>query len=132
MTQIKLAVKRNRTLLPDDLAEQQRLHRERAKLLHNFVDTLDIPVESWGEADTAKPHEVVEIIVALGSAGVFTAVVAIAKAWIEQSKIQEVTLTGPAGSVVLKHASAADVVAIAQQIGFKIEAENRAYPPGTT
>lgn len=121
MTEIKLAVKRNWTLLPDDLLEQQRLHRERAKLLHNFVDTLDIPVESWGKADTAKPHEVVEIIIALGSAGVFTAVVAITKAWLERNKIQEVTLTGPAGSVVLKHASADDAVTIARQIGFKIK-----------
>jgi len=121
VTELKLAVKRNRTVLPDDLAEQQRLHRERARLLHNFVDTLEIPVESWGLTDTTKPHEVVEIIIALGSAGVFTAVVAIAKAWLERGKIQEVSLTGPAGSVVLKHASAADAVAIAQQVGFKIE-----------
>ncbi len=44
MSQITLKVKRNRTLSPDDLVEQQRLHRERAKLLHNFVDTLDTVV----------------------------------------------------------------------------------------
>ena len=127
MSKITLTVKRNRTLLPDDLSEQQRLHRERAKLLHNFVDTLDIPVEDWGNADTAQAHEVVGIIIALGSAGVFTAVVAIAKAWLERNKIQEVTLTGPAGSIVLKHASAEDTVTIAQHIGFKIEQIGRAH-----
>lgn len=132
MIEIKLAVKRNRTLLDDDPVEQYRLHRERAKLLHNFVDTLDIPVENWGNSDTAQPHEVVEIILALGSAGVFTAVVAITKVWLERNKIQEVNLTGPTGSVVLKHASADDAITIARQIGFKIEPQEQARPDGAT
>lgn len=120
MNEITLAVFRNFTEDPNDTVGQERLHRERAKLLHNLVDTLDLPVENWGTTDSARPHEVVEIIVALGSAGVFTALVTIAKVWIEKMKIPDVELKGPNGTISLKGATASDVIAIARQIGFEI------------
>jgi len=98
------------------------MHRQRARLLHSLVETLNIPVESWGNTDSEQSHEFVEIIIALGSAGVFTAFVSVVKAWLERDKIQQVELTSLDGKnrITMTKAKAADVVDVAKAIGYKM------------
>ena len=79
-------------------------------------------VESWGNTDSEQSHEFVEIIIALGSAGVFTAVVSVVKAWLERDKIQQVELVSLDGKnrITMTKAKAADVVDVAKAIGYKM------------
>ncbi len=98
------------------------MHRQRARLLHSLVETLNIPVEDWGNTDSEQSHEFVEIIIALGSAGVFTAVVSVIKAWLERNKIEQVELTSVDGKkrITMTKATAADVIKVAKAIGYKM------------
>lgn len=106
----------------------QRLHRERARMLHALVDSLELPVENWGYTDSASSHEYVELIVALGSAGVFTALVSIVKLWLERKKITEAVLKGPKGTMILRGGTADDIKRIARQTGFKLGEQNPRKP----
>lgn len=118
MNTLSVVVHRHFTANSDDVEGKERFHRERAQLIHSLAETVDLTVEDWGNTDSERPREIVEIIVALGSAGAFTALVAITKAWIERRKIPEVELKGPNGTIRLTGATADDAVAIARQIGF--------------
>jgi RNA-binding protein YhbY len=121
---IRIGVLRN-----DSSNVNAEMHRQRARLLHSLVETLDIPVENWGNTDTEEPHEFVEIIVALGTAGVFTAVVQVVNAWLERDKIEKVELASSDGKnrIVMTKAKAADVVAVAKTIGYKMPSPTK--PP---
>jgi hypothetical protein len=79
---------------------RRRMHEERARLLHSVVDAVDIEVIDWGETDDVQPHEVVEIIAVLGSAGVFTALVQVFRSWIERKKMEDVTVQTRAGDKI--------------------------------
>jgi hypothetical protein len=75
------------------------LHHQRAELLHSFADQLSLHVKDWGYTDNDEQHrEIVEIIIALGSAGVISAIVTIIKAWLDKDKIQEATISLPNGT----------------------------------
>ena len=114
---IRIGIVRN-----DSSNVNAEMHRQRARLLHSLAETLDIPVENWGNTDTEQPHEFVEIIIALGTAGVFTAVVQVMKAWLERDKIEQVELASSDGKnrIVMTKAKAADVVSVAKAIGYKM------------
>ncbi|MCK4786556.1 MAG: hypothetical protein KAV87_22545 [Desulfobacteraceae bacterium] len=96
-----------------------RLHQERARLTHALVDALDLEVKDWGDTDVSGHREVVEIIVALGSAGAFTAMASALKLWLERRKMKSIEIKGPKGSIKLEGATAKDVMAIAKAIGVK-------------
>lgn len=122
MDELSLVVWRNETPSSDDIEGQKLLHRERARLLHNLADLLDLPVKSWGNTFTEKPHEWVEIIVALGSAGVFTTLVGALKIWLERKKVTDIVLKGSGGGTIsLKGATASDVESIAKAVGFNLK-----------
>jgi RNA-binding protein YhbY len=93
MAEVKLCIRRGFTELPDDKEGQKILVAERKKLFDGLVNALDLEVKNRGEIDNPEPpHEVIEVIVALGGAGVFTAMVSVFKAWLESKKIQMIDL----------------------------------------
>lgn len=86
------------------------LHEERARLLHTLVEAVDVDVVDWGETDNAYPREVVEIIAALGSAGVFTALVQVFRSWIERNKMKDVCVrTRKGDEICIGRASSEDL-----------------------
>jgi len=59
--------------LPDDGPLARELHARRKTALHDVLDGLNAPqtgiqVQSWGDTDDSKPHELVEIIINVGQA----------------------------------------------------------------
>lgn len=117
---IKLRIERNWAQRFEDEKSRKALHAQRARLIHGLVDALDLEVKDWGETDAAYPREVVEIIVALGSAGVSTAVVSVVRAWLDRDKIKDVRIVMPDGTnVSLRGASARDVEAITGHLGLR-------------
>lgn len=114
---VTLGVFRNDYRNQDNIEE----HRNRAKLMHAMVDGLGIKATGWSQTDSKTPHEFTAIILALGTAGVFQAVVSIVKAWLDRDKIPEVELSCVGQKpIVLTKATRKDVVAIAKAIGYKI------------
>ncbi len=105
------------------------LHFQRAKILHKLEAIPGLEVKDWERTDDENPHEVVEIIVALGSAGVITALVNIIKLWIEKDKIDEVTINLPSGpSLVVKGATASEIqgfITTANQLLLSQEAKKK-------
>jgi hypothetical protein len=104
-----------------NLKNEKTHHDERARLLHLLADTIQLPVEDWGDTDAEEAHEYVQIIAALGTAGVFTAIVKIFQIWLDSDKIGEVVIKGPKGSVTIKKGTADDVKEIAKVTGIKFE-----------
>lgn len=103
---------------------EEYLQYQRAELLFNLVTTLGLKVINWGKSFDEIPHEAVEIIVALGSAGVITAIVNIIKTWIEKDKVDNVIITMPNGiRLDIKRATA-------QEIQDIVETINRLFPKG--
>jgi hypothetical protein len=119
MTELKLIVHRNRTDDPNDEAGIQQFHEERARLIHGLIDTLDLDVKGgvYDVAEGGRPREIAEIIIALGTAGVFAAMVQAFKVWIDRKKIVDVEIVGPSGSIKMSGAITEDVVRIAQAVG---------------
>lgn len=110
MTDVTFLVFRPWTERSDDEEGRRLLHKERARLLHTLVDAVDVEVVDWGDTDGAYPREVVEIIAALGSAGVFTALVQVFRSWIERSKMKDVCVRTRAGDEIsIARASAEDI-----------------------
>src|SRR6516162_6878044 len=59
----------------------------------------DLKVTSWIDTDAdGRPREIAEIIIALGSAGVFTAIVSAIRVWLERNKIKDAVLEAPNGT----------------------------------
>jgi hypothetical protein len=89
-------------------------------MIHGLIDSLDLEVRSWGRTDDdANPPETVEIIIAVGAAGVFRAMVAAFQIWTRRDKIDRVDITTPGGtkfSVV--GGSAQDIETIAGSVEF--------------
>jgi hypothetical protein len=77
------------------------LHRERSRLLHALAGALDMDVRDWGNTDSDKPHETVEIIAALGSAGVFSAIAYVLVSWLKSRKIMKAEIKCPDGTVMI-------------------------------
>jgi hypothetical protein len=91
MSEVKLYIRRGFTVFPGDIEAQKVLVAERKKLFDGLVNTLDLEVKDRGEMDNPEPpHEVVEVIIALGTAGAFTALVNICKVWLDSKKIPSV------------------------------------------
>jgi len=88
MAEIKLGIRRGFTELPDDEEGRKYLIAERRRLFDGLVNTLDLEVKNRGEIDNlSPPDELVEVIIAFASAGVFTAAVNVFKTWLELDKI---------------------------------------------
>jgi len=139
MVDVKLTIRRTETKsfanTPENLAERTALHVERAKLVHGLVDTLELEVNDWGLTDDPYPHEVVEIIVALGSAGVFTAAVSVMKAWLDSDKLEDVAITLSDGTKLsVGRTSQRQLVAVARELGLAppSTSKRRRTPDGTS
>jgi hypothetical protein len=91
-----------------------------ADLLRALATTLDLDVKDWGGTDDARHHEVVEIIVALGSAGVFSALVEAFKVWVDRQKVKGIEISGPRGTIKLEQATAKDAGEIASLVGLTL------------
>lgn len=119
MIELTLRVHRGWTERFEDVDQRRALHLERSKLVHGLVDTLGLEVKDWGETDAAYPREIVEIVIALGGAGVFTAIVSIFKVWLERDKIRDVELELPDGTRLrMRGAKATDVQHVAQALAL--------------
>jgi hypothetical protein len=119
MAELTLRVHRAWTERFEDVDQRRALHLDRSKRVHGLVDTLGLEVKDWGETDAAYPREIVEIIVALGGAGVFTAMVSVFKAWLERDKMRDVELVLPDGTCLrVRSAKATDIQRVAQALGL--------------
>lgn len=88
MAEVKLYIRRGLTEVAGDEKEQEFLVAERKRLFDDLVNTLKLEVIDPGEMNNLKPpHEVVEVIIALGGARVFTAMVSAFNDWLESKKI---------------------------------------------
>src|SRR6516165_9149591 len=78
----------------------------------------DLKVTSWIDTDAdGRPREIAEIIIALGSAGVFTAIVSAIRVWLERNKIKDAVLEAPNGTKIsVKGATADDIRRIANAL----------------
>jgi hypothetical protein len=63
-----------------------------------------------------RPREVAEIIVALGAAGVFTAMVEAFKVWLEKDKVINVEMQTSKGTVKIDKATAAAANELIRQL----------------
>src|SRR5262245_45770096 len=72
---IRIAFWRHITASASD-PEVLNLHRKRAAIVHELVDTSGLDVKSWGNVDAAHPAEVVEILVAVLAVPLAEAVIA--------------------------------------------------------
>ncbi|MEW6499214.1 MAG: hypothetical protein AB1589_43035 [Cyanobacteriota bacterium] len=108
--------------LPDDKEGQKILVAEQKRLFEGLVNALDLEVKNRGKMDNPEPpHEVIEVIIALGSAGVFTAMVSIFKAWLESKKIQMIglecqTADGEAVKVRMQFATVEEVQTVLREL----------------
>ncbi len=120
MTDIRLRVYRTWTERFEDEESRKLLHVQRAKLIHGLADALDLEVKDWGETDSTYPREVVEIILALGTAGVFTAMVSAFKSWLERDKILDIEIITSNGDTLrMRSATSRDIRAIVQKLGLE-------------
>ena len=117
--EVKLFVHRNKTADITDLAGQQKFHEERAKLLQGLISSLDLEVKGgiYDVDDKGRPREVAEVIIVLGSAGVFTAMVSAFRAWLDRNKVKDVEIVGRGGSIKIGEATAKGVQDIAKTVG---------------
>src|SRR6266568_3468482 len=117
--ELRLKVNRRWTERPDDIEAQRLLQGERARLVHALVGVLDLDVTDWGNTDDIEPHEIVEIITVLGSAGAFTALVQIARLWVERNTMKDVIIEIPTArgplSLKCKSAPAAEIDAFVRK-----------------
>ena len=113
MADLTVRVHRTWTEHFEDTEGRKARHIQRAQLLHGLVAALDLEVKEWGETDALYPREIVEIVIALGSAGVFTAMVAVFQSWLARDKIKEIEIVKPDGTLVsVRGATARDLEAI--------------------
>jgi hypothetical protein len=84
----------------EDVHGRLELHQARSRMLHGMVDALDLTVEDWGQTDTEYPREVVEIVIALGSAALSAAIGEIVRHWLERGKVKEVEIVRPDGTTI--------------------------------
>lgn len=95
-------------------------HQERARLVRALLDSFLIQPISVGELDDHRPHEVVEVIVALGSAGVFTALVKAFQVWLDRDKLRDVDITiDGVGHIKARSATAADLEKLIRAAGMR-------------
>ncbi len=128
MTDLTLFVWRQETVdFTIETEEQRRLfHIERAKLVHGLVDTLGLEVKNWGHTDDVYPHEVVEVIIALGSAGAFTAIASIFRAWLDSKMIKDVDIAFPDGTKVkVGSTNQRDLKVIAREFGLATPSKSK-------
>jgi hypothetical protein len=111
MATLKLTVERTMTTGSTDLAGQRAAAQLRSALLHDLVTVLDLKVKDWGLTDDERPREEVDVVIAaLGSAGVFTAMVTAFRIWIDRRKIKDVRIRmGKGKEISIRGATADDV-----------------------
>lgn len=99
---------------PSNDTEIWALHEQRSALIRGLISSLDLEVKGWKDTDkNGWPCEIAEIIIGLGSAGVFTAMVTAFRIWIERGKIKDVSIKCPNGKEFhLKGVTAEDVIKI--------------------
>lgn len=100
MDALTLRVYRPWTERFEDVEGRLALHRARSRMLHGMVDALDLTVEDWGDTDTEYPREVVEIVIAMGSAVISAAIGEIVRHWLESKNAKEVEIVRADGSTI--------------------------------
>ena len=112
----------------EDEKIRQEFHLQRAKLLHDIVNVLNLEVKNWGNTDAKHSHEVVEIITVLGSAGAFSALVSIIKYALEQRKLKEVYFKkSPNGEIIFSvgEAGPREIQKVCQDLGLCPESKSK-------
>jgi hypothetical protein len=124
MVDLTLRVHRQMTENSDDRPGILAFHRERAQVIHGWVDELGLEVKDWGETDSDGAHEDVDFklvsdtLVGLASAGVFTALVDLIKTSIRQRKVHNVWIIRPDGTKFsMRDASVEEILKVARALG---------------
>jgi len=120
MVNVKFLVLRNDSGT-EDKEVKWRTHEDRKQVIEDVLASQHL--EAVGCVDThinpetgeESPNEVAEVIIALGSAGVFTALASAFKHWLDRNKIAEVSVTR---ELTLSGATADDVIRIARELGL--------------
>ncbi len=121
MANVKFLVLRNDSGA-EDKEVQWRTHEDRKQVIENVLasqhlevvgDVIDTHINP--ETGEESPNEVAEIIIALGSAGVFTALASAFKHWLDRNKIAEVSILR---ELKLSGATADDVIRIGRELGL--------------
>lgn len=136
MVDLTLRVHRQMTENSDDCAGILAFHRERAQVIHGWVDELGLEVKDWGETESDRPREDVDLtlvfdtLVRLASAGVFTALVDLIKTSISQRKVSNVCIIRPDGTEFsMRDASVAEILKVAKALGVgTVEADTGKKP----
>ena len=123
MVDVTFWVYRTKTERFEDLEGRQSFARKRAQIIHALSESLDFEVKDWGLTEQLNPpKEVVAIIVALGSAGVFTALVKAWKIYWESKKLGAVKLILPDGRQLdLTRVTLKEATALAKTFGLQSE-----------
>jgi len=121
MANVSIRIERNMTAEVQKIKEN---HLERAKLIHSFVDALDLDVKKWGVTDAERPQEWTGLIIAFGSAGVFSAAVTAFKVWLNRRKISDVKITVKEGKretqISLRNTTEKNIKSIIRSLRLKI------------
>lgn len=123
MLDVKFSVLRNE---PEsgDREVIERFHEDRKQVIQDVLASQELEAKDIRDThinpDTKEevPNELAEIIIALGSAGAFTALAAGFKSWLDRKKIAEVNVKLPQGEVTLSGATAEDFARVAQEPGL--------------
>jgi hypothetical protein len=125
LVNIKVSIQRNMTETSTERESQKNFHLERAKLIHSLVDTLDLKVKDWGitDANIDQSHEWDDMIIAFGSAGIFSAAVTAFQIWLNRKKISDVRIAikkaGKETEISLRHATEKDIKSIIRSLKLK-------------
>lgn len=106
---LKIAVWRHVAAMLDG-PEIEKLHEDRAQLIHAFVETAEIDVMDWGGTDLARSAEVIEILVAMASAAVAPLAKALAEFLCAHVKGRRKEETGTLKAVTLVLPNGAELV----------------------
>jgi hypothetical protein len=84
-TPIRIRVRRNQAQ-PNNIERDKQFHHERAAFLHKLAQDLNLNVLEWGNTDTPKPHEVVEILVVIAGTAAAGALMTAFKGWLDRDE----------------------------------------------
>ena len=107
--------------LPYIEEREKKYHKERAKLVKQVLRSQDIEViknDEWKKMNGEEPHEYVEIITAMGSAGVFAAAVAAFKAYLDHRKLKSVEIRSRGQYIKLENATPEQIKKVIKALKF--------------
>ena len=108
----------------NDSMSEMEYHNLRKQLVNDLLKEYQLTVnknnDGWKNLnDIERPHEYAEIIIALGTAGVFTSIVTAFKNWLDDKKIGEINIKKPDGSEIrLSGIKKEDIKELAKEFQF--------------